>query len=697
MKVRLIDCGTRPLEAIRRALALALCASLLGSLPASFATAEEYAGDPNEVVDLEDLIFMEVTSVSKRAQKLTESPAAIYVVTQEDIRRTGVTSIPEALRQVPGLEVASITSTSYAISSRGLNGMFSDKLLVLIDGRSVYTPTFGGVFWDVQDTMMEDIDRIEVIRGPGATLWGANAVNGVINIITKTADDTQGGVLVAGAGSHERAFSSLRYGGEMGGDKGHYRVYGKFKKREAFELADGSDGPDDSTEGRVGFRTDFRPSDRDLITVQGDLYKGEMGLGYEGLTAMDQPTEQWDDAWDLQGGNVLARWGHTFSEANALSLQSYFDRTERESVALGIERNTFDVDFQHLYGWNAKNDLTWGLGFRVTSDEIENRVSLYFDPDSRTDYLYTGFVQNETRFVDDRLHFVIGTKLEHNDYTGFEIQPSVRSIFLISDRQSVWGSVSRALQTGSRIENLRMTEMVFAADDPDNPAGFLPAQLNGQVVGSEDKQSQEVIAYELGYRLNPLDNLNFDLAGFYNEYQNLSSVEPVDESNPIPWPDEDDFFGATAIIVRGDLGDNIEGHSYGAELAAQWQVFPEWRLAGGYTYLKIDMDEDKSIGGVGEEEDGSPVHQVNARSLVDLPMNLQWDTMVYWVDEASAFDADSYTRLDMRLGWKPMPNLDLSLIGQNLTQSQHKEWEGRYGFQNTEVPRSFYAKVTWEF
>jgi len=680
---------------LKHAFVLSLCMGLFGVLPVGVCLAAdtaEWTEEERVLVDLEDLVSMQVTSVSKRAQNLSESAAAIFVITQEDIRRIGAVSIPEALRIVPGLEVAHATQNNYAISSRGLNNLFADKLLVLIDGRSVYTPIFGGVFWDVQDTMLEDIDRIEVIRGPGATLWGANAVNGVINIITKRAKDTQGRLVVAGGGTQERAFASARYGGSaqlQGGDV-HYRVFGKFNNRAPMELADRSNGPDDSQTERGGFRMDWDATDRDSVTVQGDFYNGKIGLGFDGLEEMDKPPVSWEDDWDVRGGNILGRWTRDYSDTNSFSLQAYYDRADRDSVALGIERDTVDFDFQHRIQWLAHNDLTWGLGYRRTSTNIDNSISFSFDPDDRSDNLYTGFVQNETRLMNDRLRLTVGSKVEHNDYTGWELQPSARALYMLGESQSVWASASRALQTGSRLEDITVTRFQMAADDPNNPYGL---QINGQV-SDRGRHAQRVYAFEAGYRVMPTERVSVDLAVFHNEYRWLISMEGPDGTVDF-WPDPPSL--PTALLVQAPFDDRIQGHSRGAELSAIWQVLHTWRLGAGYTYLKFVMDDSRTTGSVDEEEGNYPPHQYNLRSYVDLPAHLQWDTMLYYVGKVKARDISSYYRLDVRLGWKASENLEFSLVGQNLTKHRHAEWSGDFGFVTTEVPRSGYAKVTWKF
>ncbi len=679
-------------------LALMLLCAPLAMVSVTDSVADDTAESGIEVWDLEDLIHMKVTSVSKREGSLVESPAAIFVITQDDIRRMGAVTIPEALRVVPGLQVASITADSYAISSRGLNSIFADKLLVMIDGRSVYTPTFGGVWWGVQDTMMEDIDRIEVIRGPGATLWGANAVNGVINIITKTAEETQGGLLVAGAGNQERAFSSVRYGGEteLGGNDAHYRVYGKFNSRHENKNADHSDGPDDSKAGRAGFRMDWDNSDKDSFTVQGDAYSGEQGFGYSALTSLTSEPDYdqgGEDDWDVSGGNLLGRWTRDFSDTDSLTLQSYYDRTDRDSVIVGIERDTFDLDFQHRFEWMPENDLTWGLGYRVTHDEMDNKAAILFDPDNQTDHLFSGFLQNETSLLDDQLRLTLGSKMEHNDYTGWEFQPSARGAYIISDKQSVWASASRAVQTRSRADYVALVKLgLIQADSP------FGVQANGMALGDDDRDSQRVYAFEVGYRVRPMENVSLDLTAYPNEYKGLVDIDPDPLAGSFTWEPTGDPATATYVMVRDSiLSDNIKGHIRGAELTANWQVLDNWRLGTGYAYVHADF-RDTTGGGVSDEEKGAPRHQYHVRSYVELTDELQLDGVLYYVDKVRDGSIPSYYRLDLRLGWQVCENTELSLVGQNLLENSHQEWSQELElFENTEPRRAVYGKIEWKF
>ena len=641
--------------------------------------AQKLPADLTEL-SLEELMDIEVTSVSKKVQKLADAAAAVFVITDEDIRRSGVTSIPEALRMVPGLQVARIDSNKWAITSRGFNGRFATKLLVLIDGRSVYTPFYSGVYWDLQDTLLEDIERIEVIRGPGAALWGANAVNGIINIITKHAKDTQGGLLTAGFGTEERGFGGVRYGGKHGDDL-YYRAYAKYFNRDSFVDADGNDQSDDWDELRAGFRTDWETSNHTSFTFQGDIYDGSSNekLKYADQTLLSTTIE--DQEADVAGGNLLTRWNKTFSKSSDMALQAYYDRTERRTTTLEELRDTFDMDFQHRFALGRRQEIVWGLGYRLTTDNNTESEALTLDSEDRSDNLYSIFAQDEIIIIDDLIHLTLGSKLEHNDYTGLEVQPNARLLWTPHRRHSIWASVSRAVRTPNRAEhdvhfNSEFIEVISGAPS------FL-VSLNG----SSDFESEEVLANELGYRVMPTESLSVDIALFYNIYDNLRTieVEDIDTSSFI-------------ITLNGD--NKMDGVTYGAELAADWRISNWWLLQTAYTYLlmDLDMDEDSSDTTSESIEGSSPKHQLSIRSSKDLGPNTELDLWIRYVDELPDLDIQSYITLDVRLSHNLLKNLELSIVGQNLLDNQHAEFRQEIiEILPIEVERSVYGKITWRF
>ena len=511
------------------ALGVFLLAGALGAradVAATNAAAGEMAATNTELsvlssMSIEQLMDIKV-SILGPSETVSQTPAAVSVVTQDDIKRSGARNIPEALRLVPGLDVAQIDSSEWAVSARGFNDQSANKLLVLQDGRSIYTPLFSGVFWDVQDTMMEDIDHIEVVRGPGATVWGENAMNGVINIITKSAEDTQGWLVTGGGGTLERGFADVRYGGKIG-DNACYRVYGTYSDHAGANLPDGTEATNSWQMARGGFRVDGNASEQNSFTVQGDGYVGWIRQVLVDLYNPVPPfTESIPDDWQVHGADVLGRWTHTFSDTSDVKLQAYYDYTSRKAAIFDEERHTFDLSLQHEFALGGRNKVVWGLGYHVTTDTEQNNPTISFNPAAQTENLYSGFLQDEIALVKDRLSLTLGSKLEHNDYTGVEYEPGARLLWTpwadsslrSLSSQTFWASVSRAVRTPSRAEES------FTARYPSNPASPIPVINNG-TIGFE---SETLMAYEIGYRVQPFEKLSFDLAAYYNDYDDLRSI-----------------------------------------------------------------------------------------------------------------------------------------------------------------------------
>ena len=655
--------------------ALSMLAMTLINSPHHPVQAQERPRDLAEF-SLEELLQLEVTSVSKKEQRLSESAAAIYVLTSEDIRRSGATSIPEALRMVPGLGVAQINASAWAITSRGFNFEFADKLLVLIDGRSVYTPLYGGVNWDEQDTLLEDIERIEVIRGPGGTLWGANAVNGIINIITRHAGETQGLLVTGGAGTVERGFGAVRYGGKHG-DNLAYRGYVKYLQRGDFKTADGSDAHDAWQVLRGGFRLDWDIAAQHALTFQGDLYNGTADQ-IASLSALTPPfSRTFIEDREIAGGNLLARWRHALSANSDLRLQVYYDRTERQMTAFRELRQTGDIDFQHRFLLHKRHEIIWGLGYRLTVDDTSGSFAISLNPPSRADHLASAFLQHEITLIDRRLRLTLGTKLELNDYTGLEVQPSGRLLWLPHPQHTVWAAASRAVVTPAIADRaVRFNGPVF--HDPGGTTTVV------SFFGSTDLSSQQLLAYELGYRVQPTKRVFLDIAAFYNIYDELITTAartPFLELTPQP----------PHLVLPQLLVNALHAEAFGVEIAATWNVTERWKLSGGYTWLNI-----KGIRGI-DLAGNDPNNQFHVRSWLNLPGKLEFDSALYYVDAIPNFDIPAYLRLDLRLGWHPVRNLDLSLVLQNLLEDRHREFATISGLQPTEIPRSVYAKVTWRF
>lgn len=681
-----------------------VCLLLSLCLPPAFAgaataTSEVPVRDLLEI-PLEELLDMEVTTVLRRADPLSKAPAAVHVITQDDLRRSGATTLPEALRLAPGVQVARVHAHQWAVSARGFNDVFANKLLVMTDRRTVYTPLFSGVFWDMQHVLLEDVDRIEVIRGPGASLWGANAVNGIINILTKDARDTQGTLVSAAAGNHDRFLGAIRHGGKIADDT-FFRVYFQHHDHDALPTAEAASpvaagGSDAWRHTQGGFRVDRHFSDVSLLTVQGDAFSGSLDESYVRLPPESPFTPFVDDGTvDTLGGNVAARITRSLEHEADLTIQSYFEATRRDGPIFREDRRTFDVDLQHRLPLLDRHLITWGGGYRVSGDEVENTFDVALTPSSKALQLFSFFVQDEIEAIEDRLVLTLGTKVEHNDFTGIEVQPGGRLSWMPRDRQTVWGAISRAVRTPSRGEHdIRLNQQPVYPEGAFGP-GSPPTVTS--LLGSSDFESEELLAYEIGYRFQPRRWLSFDLATFYNDYENLRSLEPGRPQ-----------FGADPSHIPLFAGNEIEGETYGLELGAHWTVVPNlWRLYGSYSLLRMHLRKSGASGdpGSAEQIEGSnPEHQWLLHSSFDFPHDWQWDTWFRFVDRLPAQNVDRYLEMDMRLAWRPFGarreggELEVALVGRNLINRRHREFApSLIQNQQAEIPRSFYAKVSWNY
>ena len=645
-------------------------------------------------LSLEDVLNREVTSVSKRPEKFFESPAAISLISGDDIRRSGARSFAEALRMAPGMHVASMDANTWALSSRGFSGFFSDKLLVLMDGRAVYSPLLSSVYWDMQSYLMEDIDRVEVIRGPGGSLWGANAVNGVINISSKDAKDTQGLYTELGGGTHERGFFGTRYGARIG-ENGYGRVYVEGAKHE-----NNSGGVDEGELIKSGFRSDWH-LDQNHFTFQGDyVYSASpfnvLFPNLENYTKYGPNIPLMRDVQRSAGGNVLFRFNHQFSEESDLAVQTYFDHSERKDFGTQKRVDTFDLDFKHRFPLPGRQNFMYGGGYRVLPDSIENGAWFYADPAHRTPQVFNAFVQDEIDLVEKRLRLTLGTKVEHNDYTHWETEPNARLTWLPTSRQTIWAAVSRAVQVPGR--DYRDDVFPFTALTSVSPSIPAPPPFSGDVpilFGSEGPQgrntvAQKLISYELGYRLQARENLSFDLATFYNFYDDFLiaqlAPEPIFRTKPFPYY----YWDAPA-------GNGGKAETYGVELASEWRATGSWRLVGTYSLLKERLDDVTATYSV-FTRGRDPIHQASLRSSMDLTQDLQFDAWLRYVDRLPAFHVSSYFDLDLRLAWRPgHKNLEIALVGQNLIEPRRMEFGGETYLitQTTEVARGGYLQVSY--
>jgi iron complex outermembrane receptor protein len=632
-------------------------------------------------LSLEELSQLEVTTPSKEPVSAFQTPSAIYVLTGEEIRRSGATSIPEALRLVPGVEVARIDGSDWSIGIRGFGSSLTRSVLVLIDGRTVYTPLFAGTNWDVQNTLMDDIDRIEVIRGPGGTIWGPNAVNGVINIITKNAKDTQGLQVSAGGGNEEQGFFNFRYGGTNGGTL-NYRLYGMGFTRSPEDHPPGQNF-DDWREAQGGFRIDWQRNSRDSFTLQGDIYDEVAGKSV-GATSYTPPYSQNIESNALlSGGNLLGRWKRIFSDYNDIQVQVYYDRTDRQAANFAEIRNTFDVDFLQRLRLPGRQEISWGLGARV--DPVDDKVvvsGLQFVPNKRTDYLFTAFIQDEIKLVPDRLTLTLGTKLLRTNFTGIDPEPSIRLLWTPSEKQSIWAAFTHSERTPSDSEeNFYLLGYIgsengipyFARFNP-NP-NFAPEQLNG---------------YETGYRRLVSKRLFVDLTGFYNHYHDLFSEDiigaPYLESDPAP----------VHYLLPAQFANGLYGYTKGLEIAPEWRPKDFWRLRGSYSYLHMNLGKSphsEDVGTAGPTAGSSPHHEATVQSAFDLK-KLQLDLTYRYVSALPGQMVPSYSTGDVRVAWKFNRQLEFSVAGRNLLQPSHYEYGGDpLGLVG--IKRSVYAKLTW--
>jgi iron complex outermembrane recepter protein len=637
---------------------------------------------------LEDLMNIQVTSVSKKEQKLWSAAAAIFVITQEDIRRSGATSIPDLLRMVPGVDVAQIDSNTDAISIRGFNDRLADKVLVLIDGRTVYTPTTSGVYWDQQDVPLEDIDRIEVIRGPGATIWGANAVNGVINIITKSSRDTQGLTVSVGGGSQDTARGLVQYGGKIG-DDGTYRVFENYLNTGNLTQADGRGEASDGWHlFHSGFRSDWTLSPTDTMTVQGDFVETGEGQNISVVFANALPLMRtFNDSVATDEGNLLARWNHILSNGSDTTLQIYFDRYIRHDLGVFEGLDTLDFDFQHHMRVGSRNDVVWGAGYRFTADEHDPGYGKTYVPLDQSNSLASAFIQDEIR-ITDSLSFTFGAKFEHQPYSGFEFEPSLRLAWTPSDRHTFWMAASQAVKQVSREEaGLVIDPFVF----PTPGGGFGVAQY----IGNPKSAAERIRDYEIGYRTQVTPRLSVDLTTFATHYHDMESLDALD-----PYFTVDQ--GPPHLVLPFFFGNSTDGFTYGGEIFATWNVNSRWKISPGYSAIHLKLFHDPGTQDADEQERAAstPENQFQVRSFLNLPHNLEWDSTLYYVGhlrDGGNGPVPAYTRVDTRLGWRFRKSLELSVVGQNLLRPLHQEFHDAYELSNTLVERSVFARFTWRF
>jgi iron complex outermembrane receptor protein len=623
-------------------------------------------------MSIDDLANLEVSIVSGRPERLGDTAAAVFVITAEDIRRSGATTLADVLRMVPGLAVGRIDTSISAISARGFQNQFANKLLVLIDGRSVYSPVFSGVYWDSQDIVLQDIERIEVVRGPGATTWGANAVNGVINILTKRAEDTQGAYVGALAGDRQRQLVA-RQGGRLG-ESGAYRLYAKLHQDDLLPTVSRIPIDEDSWQGgRVGFRSDWPTSDGALL-LEGEIFEEDA------------------IATDFRGHYLLGRWEQRHANGAVGTLQGYYNRLDSDTVGLSAQiEDTLDVEYRLNYSPLDRHTLSAGVGYRWVRSDLEPKEGNGVRDPVRADQLFSAFLQDDIRLGDDQVYLTLGAKLEHNDYTGFEAQPSARLRWSPTEDQTLWAAVSRAVRTPSRGESdITFLQPFGTVDVP--IFGNIP--LIARLVGNPAMVSEELLAYEAGFRWQLSPRLSLDTALFLHDYDQLRTIELVGPPTLILFP-------APTLIQQGTADNKLSGQTHGVEITVDYQPFDWWRIQGAYAYLHMDLqpDADSTDAASALIEEESPAHQLSLRSSMDMTDALELDLWLRYIDDIPALAIKNYLTLDARLGWRVGKHLNLSLVGRNLLDSPRVEYKeyGLAGTGTSEVEREGYLMAEWRF
>lgn len=613
-------------------------------------------------LSLEELSNIQITSASKRAERLSDAPVSAFVITADEIRRSGATSLPEALRLAPNLQVARGGANGWAISARGFNGTSANKLLVLIDGRSVYSPLFSGVFWDVQDLMLEDIERIEVISGPGGTLWGVNAVNGVVNVITRSAQQTQGGLLSAGAGNQEVQLA-LRHGATLGED-GHYRVYAKQTQRLHTQTASGGYVDDASHTTQLGFRADWARA-IDKVTLQGDAYTGKREQPLPGTLAVSG-VDLALDTISVSGANLVARWERRLADDASLSGHLSYDRVERTVPPTFAEKlDIVDLQLQHAWRPSAAHALVWGVQYRHALDNVVNSSPYLAFLPARVNLTWASLFAQDEITLAPALHLTLGARVERNDYTGAEFLPNLRLAWKPADNHLLWVAASRTVRAPSRLDR----------------DAYVPAQPPFQLVGGPNFRSEVAKVYELGYRGQPTPDASFSITALHADYDRLHTLELAPSRT-------------AALFANG-----MQGTVRGLEMWGSYQAAPWWRLRGGFTRLLQDLQlkpgAAASIESVNAAVGANPSRQWMLRSSFDLPRQTELDLTARYVSALPSPFVPSYFTVDMRLGWRPRPDLEVSVTGQNLVGPAHGEFTGET--TRTAIARAVFVELLMRF
>jgi len=649
-------------------------------------------------VGLERLLNFDliVTTPSRKEQRLTDTASAIYVVTQEDIRRSSATHVAETLRLVPGVNVARVSSNRWAITVRGFNQMFANKLLVLVDGVSIFSPTTNGVYWESNELTLEDIERIEVVRGPGGALWGSNAVNGVINIVTKSSKETQGTLFSGGGGSHERGFGAARYGGKVGDDS-TYRVYGTYHDRGNNRLNNAPPAsPDqsarDSWQSRAGgFRFDTVLSKNDTLNLNGD-FQYQTDKLFPTVPALDAPyidSERLagDSSW--RGVRLASTWNHEFSKTSQLETKVNYSRKDRVSDLISFNYDVANLEIQHRFSPAQGHDVVYGAGYRYFYNHSEGSDSHIVNPESRGFNVENAFFQDEISILPDTLRLTLGSKFEYNDLSALAIMPNLRLLYTISPAFSAWAGISK----GTASPALFFEDSGIPVQTIPNFAPGVPGLVS--IMGNRQLKSESLLSTEFGARAQVTKKASFDIALFYNDYSDLISVSPQEDGVKVSTNR-----GRPVVEIRLTFGNSLSAHSFGGEVATELQVTESWKLivAQSYLSLHVDLGSSKATGDKALYEGGAPTNTTMLRSLLNVSNSVQFDSTLRRVGSLSYGDVDAYTELDVRLAYKPFKNTEFALIGQNLLDAAHQEFSPNlFGLPATQIERSLFGKVTVTF
>ena len=631
-----------------------------------------------EQMDIEDLMKVEVTTSGRKAQQNFSVPAAITVITQEDIRRSGANSIPEALRGVPGVDVARINANQWAVSIRGFNGRFADKLLVMINGRSIYSNYFSGVFWEEQDVLLPDVERIEVIRGPGGTLWGANAVNGIINIITKSSSDTKGDLVQVSAGNEQSGTYGFRHGGGIG-KKGSFRIWGSFTGIGASVTPAGDSAHDGWSSLRGGFRSDWKSGEEESFTLEGNLFHNRVEEMLPIISLTPPELKISDKTSPMKGYDLQGRWTKHFANQAEISIQAFVDSNSMTNFLADLKSNTFDLDVQHRFAVQGQHFVMLGVGYRHIHNRLDANADYYSIPPSADYNLFNSFIQDEI-LLKKNVKLTVGSKFEHNSFTGFEWQPSVRIACTPDQKHTLWAAFTRSLRTVAQADtNSHANFGVGLA--PDGTTLLYTSN------GNPNLQAQVVQSYELGYRMETSSQLMADFTAFYNHYRKVRAINdgiPFFDPSPVPH-----------VVVPLYFSNSFGADTFGLESTLHWKPTSKWSTNLSWTLLSDVRDGERA--GIHVETLNYPHNQISLKSHLDLPNHFELDTSLYWTSRINDLAVPSNTRLDCRLGWRPSSSFELSLVGQNLLTNHTQE----FGFfdltNNSIIQRSVSGIATWHF